>query len=72
MVCDEWISRAVEFQMTGAEQQRSENQSWYWSEGEEIVLVSGATRTHRLVVDEGELVERLCMRWWQAWNEFFC
>ena len=50
MVCDERISRGIEFQMAGAEQ-RNEREPKF--NREEVVLVRRAKRTDRLmVVDE--------------------
>ena len=49
MVCNERISKGIEFQMAGAEQRNEPKVGGTFSR-EEIVLVRGAKRTDRLVV----------------------
>ena len=51
MVCNERISRGVEFQIAGAEQRnRREPRLVVLFSREEVVLVRGVKRTNRLVV----------------------
>ena len=50
MVCEERISRVIEFQMTGAEQRNEREPKLVVHLVEEVVLVRRAKRTDRLMV----------------------